>query len=474
MQLERLRARRPPALLKRAAGLAAGVTAGLLLVGLGGVALAHRLTVAGNMDPAQLIEAAHVPPLLTAGERPLELRYDIYCAPPGADPESGAACDAGGTVYVRVGDSGPFQSIPLKLDAAAEQGRYVAQVPGDVASSPSGFSYFARLRNRQSGAETVLPAGGAAAPQRSLPMGGAVTVGLGTHPFGLLRKADARVASASWGPGVDQVGLEDGPQAEPIGASAFDVGASGAILVLDEAKRRLLRFDPGAQKPQSVPLAVNGTIADLAVAADGLIYVLETAGQQASETPLIRSFAADGRSLGSWHTAERTAAALRMGPAGPVTLEYPSGQWMPAAVGGEMLQPASQPEQARAGQPAAGGAQIVVLRAGNEVRVAVAGATGVRMSWRIRSATPVAEVQLAQPLGNRLVLVFRVYTDDHDEFVVLVLDGKGVSKQFSLDSADWAETAPLSRFRLVGSSLYQLGSTPAGMFVDRYDLGVSS
>ena len=42
----------------------------------------------------------------------------------------------------------------------------------------------------------------------------------------------------------------------------------------------------------------------------------------------------------------------------------------------------------------------------------------------------------------------------------------------SLDSADWAESAPLSRFRLLGSSLYQLGSTQEGLFVDRFDLEV--
>jgi hypothetical protein len=65
-----------------------------------------------------------------------------------------------------------------------------------------------------------------------------------------------------------------------------------------------------------------------------------------------------------------------------------------------------------------------------------------------------------------------VYTNDQDEFVVLVLGPGGIEQRFSRDSADWAETAPLSRFRLVGASLYQLGSTPAGVFVDRIDLEV--
>ena len=48
----------------------------------------------------------------------------------------------------------------------------------------------------------------------------------------------------------------------------------------------------------------------------------------------------------------------------------------------------------------------------------------------------------------------------------------GVVEQFSLPAYDWAQSMPLSRFRLDGSSLYELGSTSSGVFVDRY-LGVS-
>jgi hypothetical protein len=88
------------------------------------------------------------------------------------------------------------------------------------------------------------------------------------------------------------------------------------------------------------------------------------------------------------------------------------------------------------------------------------------------SDTSLAEVQLAEPLGSGLVVVVRVYTDTDDEFVALVLGPRGLVLRASLASADWAESAPLSRFRLAGSSLYQLGSTEAGLFVDRYDLEV--
>jgi hypothetical protein len=69
--------------------------------------------------------------------------------------------------------------------------------------------------------------------------------------------------------------------------------------------------------------------------------------------------------------------------------------------------------------------------------------------------------------------VFRVYTDVRSEFVALVLGERGVVRSLSLGSEDWAEAAPLSRFRLAGGSLYRLGSSARGIFVDRYDLEVS-
>jgi hypothetical protein len=71
-----------------------------------------------------------------------------------------------------------------------------------------------------------------------------------------------------------------------------------------------------------------------------------------------------------------------------------------------------------------------------------------------------------------VVVVLRTYTDTDAEFMVLVLGDRGLERNFSIDPAEWAETAPLSRFRLVGSSLFHLGSTPTGMFVDRFDLEV--
>ena len=146
---------------------------------------------------------------------------------------------------------------------------------------------------------------------------------------------------------------------------------------------------------------------------------------------------------------------------------------MRATVDGRSLDALEQRRSGRSGRPLPGGGEVVVLRVGEEIRVAVVGRDGVRRGWRITSDTPLAEVQLAEPLGSRLVVVVRTYTETQSEFVVLVLDRDGLAHRFSLDAADWAETAPLSRFRLAGSSLYRLGSTPHGLFVDRFDLEVT-
>ena len=45
-------------------------------------------------------------------------------------------------------------------------------------------------------------------------------------------------------------------------------------------------------------------------------------------------------------------------------------------------------------------------------------------------------------------------------------------QRFSVASDSWTETAPLARFRLARGALYRVHTTPAGAFVDRFDLEV--
>lgn len=450
--------------LPRAAGVFAGALAGIATVVLTGTALAHRIVQPATQP---LLEATHLPPLLTTRDERMELRYDVYCAR--SEAEADTPCAVDGAVFARAGDTGTFQEIAARQEGGAS-GRLVALLPESIARAVTGFSYYAVFRSDETDMVTTLPAGGAAAPQQSLPLGRSVGIALGSHDFGNEREASERVAQAAWGTSTAEVGLEQGKNLMPIGGSAFDIDENGSVVVLDEANKRLLRWRGDGETPDSVPLAINGTMADMSIGKDGTVYVLETAGGQGA-MPLLRTFGRDG--------AERSTSALaegpsqvRVGPEGPVVLQSSSAQWMPAAQDGRPLGVGKQNNAAELGRPLSDGRKIVILRHGNEVRIALVGSAGVQRAWLVTSKTPLAEVQLAEPHGTGVVLVTRVFTDDRDEFVVLVLDRRGIVKRFSLDSADWAETAPLSRFRLRGSSLYQLGSTSAGLFVDRFELEV--
>jgi hypothetical protein len=427
-------------------------------------AVAHVVAPAAT-EP--LLEATHLPALITTPGRPVELVYDVYCAT--GESEAATPCDAEGTVFVRAGDAGAFLGLALRRDADAAGARLVARVPDGIAASRDGFSYYASISSDASGRTVTLPAGGARAPQRSLPLGQSASIDLGRHVFGVGRAADARVAEAAWGSGPGEVGLEPGRNLAPTGGSSFDVDGSGAVTVLDEANRRVLRWRPGASSPEHVPVAIQGTLADLSVGADGTLYVLETAAD-AGHAQQLRSFGADGAPRDVVELGER-GSAVRIGPEGPVVLGQGSGQWMPAILDGRALAVGEQSGAGRAGRPVPREREVVVLREGaNEIRAALVAANGTRRTWRVQSDSAVAEVQLAEPFREGLVLVVRTYADDEAEFVVLVLGRKGLVTRFSLAANDWAETAPTSRFRLTGSSLYQLGSSPDGLFVDRFDL----
>jgi hypothetical protein len=298
-----------------------------------------------------------------------------------------------------------------------------------------------------------------------------VEIELGRHPFGSLLRSGLRVASSRWGDGPAEFGLESGRNLAPVGASAFDVDSHANVLVLDQVHRRVLRFARGATRPAEIRVSVNGTLADLAAADDGSLYVLETTAPPGRK-PKVRRFDDGGRELEAVETAERAPSQIRIGVQGPVVLGGASHQWLPVMVEGTPATPDEQLARGRTGRRVRGGDEVVVFRHENEVRIAlVAGATVTR-SWRVRSETPLAEVQLAEPQGQRVVLVVRAYDGMSHEFTVLVLGANRLLDRFALDTVDWAETAPLGRFRLVGRSLYRLGSTPAGAFVDRFELEV--
>jgi hypothetical protein len=436
-----------------AAGIAAGVIAG---IGLGFISAAS--SASAPPVPAA-VDAAHVPPLLTVPGERVRLRFAIVCAP----REDGEPCRGSGHVYARAGQSRPFRQLELQRGDESIEGRYFVDLPEQIATSAEGFSYYAVLRDDESRAMITVPSGGAAAPHRSFPLRPGGTIALGAHAFGHARRPDARVVDARWGSGLGELGSAGSRELGFVGPSSFDVNATGTVTVLDEVNRRVQRWSRG--RTDATPVGVSGGLADLAVEPDGSFDVLEPPNRT-TPVPTLRSFGADGTARWTQRLSDRTWAKLVAGPDGPVVLQQPSEQWVPLGESGAA--------PARPGQPVARGREVLVDRVGaGELRLGELAGNTLMRSWRITSATPLGEVQLAEPLRNGLVVVVKTYTNERDEFVVLVLDSDRVGEQFSVDAAQWAESAPLARFRLAGGQLYHLGSTPAGAFVDRFDLEVS-
>ena len=461
--------RRRPRVSGTAAVLGLAVTVVLLALTASAGAGKHRMASAD-----QFLKATYFPIKLRAPGDPQEIRYDIFCLPPDGNAEGPGVCDGGGTVYFRAGGN-VSASVPLHFDPDVQVGQFVAAVPPSIWSAPW-FSYYAVIRDNTTGRTITLPQGGSSAPQFSFAMTSSA-IGLGEHSFGAIRRASARVAGAEWGSGDGQVGLENGIDM-PAGAASFDVDSSGDVFLLDEAKSRMLEFTgSGAPMPIALP-GLTGVRADLRVnEAAGAAYVLETANASLTK-PLLRAYTLQGDVLGSSVVADAVAAQVRVAGATAYVSEYPSSMWAPVLQnnGRAPVDGSTQLVRAAPGAPGVGG-NVVVLSMGEEVRVgayAPVGNTYQFSTARITSATPVADIQLAQTLpSGRLLVVFSVYTDTQHEYEAVVVNPAGaLVDQFALPAEDWAQSMPLSRFRLVGSSLYELGSTEDGVFVDRYDLGV--
>jgi hypothetical protein len=404
-----------------------GVVLGVV-AGIGAATWSVADAVPSSTEPQAVFDVTHVPPLLTAADESIDLAYDVHCAT-AEDESAEAGCEARGAVYVRTIGSTSFVALPLENRVEGGVRRLAVVVP-DHFRGTRGIEYYAELEAPTVGRPVTLPAGGSAAPHVSRPLLDSVTVDLGRHPFGSNRRDGSRVALATWGDGAGEAGLEQGRTLAPIGASAFDVDASGRVFLLDQVHRRVLRWDEGSKLAANVPVSVNGTLADMSVASDGSIYVLETTAPP-GRRPLVRRFDDGGRELEAVETAERTSSQIQIENGGPVVLGRPSHHWTPIVVDGVPASPTRQLERGRPGRRFGGGLEVVATRNGNEIRVAVIRG-GVTRSWRVRSATPLAEVQLAEPWGLRVVLVARVYDDTTDEFVVLVLGRNGLGERFAI------------------------------------------
>lgn len=438
-------------------------TVGFICGGITGLTVLTSGVVAAAVDSVPLTRATaverglrdvlHTPPLLVARGQRVNVRYDVVCQSNGL----GEPCELSGIIFVRRNGEFGYRRIPL---VASEGSALTAALDGVAAGE--GFSYYAIVEDG-SGSTITVPAGGAAAPQRAWVVPAMTVAPLGTHAFGHTRRPDSRSMTASWGSGTNALGLITGRGQVAIGPSAFDVAPDGSITVLDQVNDRLAVYSHGRVRYE--PIVFAGAEGDLAIGADGTTYVLDP-GAEAT----IRTYTQAGASAGVARIAGSGADMLREGPGGAFVHVYPGDLWLPAGGAGRLLEPTAQVSAARAGRSVAGGTEVVVRATPTQALFALARGDRVMHAWRVTSAANIGEVQLAEPFGDGLLVVLRLWTDTEAEFVALVLSPAGLAESFAVDAAEWAESAALGRFRLAGGRLFQLRSTSAGAEVVTFDL----
>lgn len=402
-------------------------------------------------------EILHTPVLLSRAGKPVELSFDVVCGV--LKDEPGPRCAPSGSVYVRPAGAAGFARLPLERDA---DGLLSAVVPATHARA--GFDYYAVMDDGR-GRTATLPEAGAEAPQHVWGLEDWATVDVGAARFGRSRAPSSVVRTLTWGHGGSALGLDSGREQSRIGPSAFDVAPDGSVVLLDQVNDRLVVLRRG-DEPAQIPIECSGGEGDLAVADDGTVYVLDS-----SAKPMVRAFTAAGAPIAAVRLAEPIADMVRVGPSGPLVHSYPSEMWLPTGAGRPPFAPARQLLSARAARSARGGLGVVVHASPSEVGLALVRGDHVEHAWLLRGETSFGEVQLAEPYGSGMIVVVRLWDENHAVFRVLRLAPEGVVQTFDVTPAEWAESGSLSRFRLHGNTLYQLRSGPSGIEIAKFEIG---
>jgi hypothetical protein len=433
--------------------LGAVVGATVLTVNVVGASSPERVAVRA----AGFGEILHTPVLLARAGDPVELSFDLVCGARKDAPES--HCNPSGSVFVRPAGRSTFSKLPLEREP---DGLLSAVVP--AGETGTGFDYYVLMDNGR-GQTASLPEAGADAPQHVWPLEDWATVDLSAAHFGQTRAPSSVVRGLSWGRDDAAIGLDSGREQSRIGPSAFDVAPDGSVVLLDQVNRRLVLLRRGA-RPAHVPIAFSGGEGDLAVDGTGKIYVLDSATR-----PMVRAFTSAGASLATAPLAEPIADMIRVGPSGPLVHSYPSEMWLPTGPGRPPFGPERQLATAQSARGADGGIGVVVHASPAAVKLALVRGDRVVRAWLLHSESSFGEVQLAEPYRDGMVVVVRLWNEKHAEFRVLRMGAEGLVQSFDVAPAEWAESASLSRFRLHGSTLYQLRSDPSGIEIARFEIG---
>jgi hypothetical protein len=237
------------------------------------------------------------------------------------------------------------------------------------------------------------------------------------------------------------------------------------VFLADPLQGRIAVFDH-ERLVEEIPVGL-GPRADLALTAQGDIVVLDR-GE--------RGFAV--RRIEDGH---RLVSTVPIGGGTPVQIRtlgeealvdvLPQDQWIRVDTSGSAA-------TATVGRPFQEG-ELLRAASGDHVRLGLVAGGRVTDGVEVRFAQRVGEVALAEPDGlGGVWAVLHLSTTlptPADQYQVVHVSRARIVETFAVGDSRFADTPPLSRFRLGhDGNLYQLMTFPEGMRIVRYDLGGES
>jgi hypothetical protein len=428
-------------------------TLGLLMSGgeaLRGAAAVRPVLAASAGEAASVMQVFYTPPVLVkAGEQVL-VPVDVVCA-----TAAGRACEATVSMAARAG-SGAWH----RADVPAVKGlRFDLTAPASRAlgSGRSGRVDFYLSARDAAGRVTSL--GSASAPLSFYVVRDLPRVKVPAAPFGDVRRGSS-VLSLPWGSGAKRAGLQPGIEATTLGPSSFDVDAAGRIYLADSMQDRVAVFRGGVLERQTA-IALSAR-ADIAVGEAGDVAVADR--ERAALT--VRTIGSSGGVSGTGSVGAASGWQVRSIGGQAFVNSLPMDAWIP--VGSASGRPVQ-------GMPASPGVRVLRLGTETSVRIATIRSETVLSAMEITSSVRFGEVALADADGaGGLVVVVHVWRVDPtaaDQYQVIHIRNGHVVQTFAVASTKFAETPPLSRFRLgPDGAVYHLATTPSGVSIDRYSM----
>jgi hypothetical protein len=255
-----------------------------------------------------------------------------------------------------------------------------------------------------------------------------------------------------------RAGLQPGIEAATLGPSSFDVDAAGRISLADSLQGRVAVFRDGALIRQTtLPLSAR---ADIAAGPDGRAFVADREHGMVT----VRTIGSTGRVESTSSIGSAAGWQIHATAGGAFVNALPLDAWIGASsrAGGPLQ-----------GMPSSSGMRVIRLGSERSVRIGLVSGEQVESAVEITSAVRFGEVALADADGAGgvvvVVHVWRSAPTAADQYQVIHIRNGRVIETFALANTKFAETPPLSRFRLApNGDLYHLATTPSGISIDRY------